>query len=298
MWGHSRLAADRLRRVTTVDFWKYEGTANDFILVETPDPGADLDPGTVAKLCDRHRGVGADGVLLVAPSSDGGQARMIVRNADGSRPEMCGNGLRCVALHVATRRADPGVLTIETDAGSRECRVDAVRSDSGDAEFYVTVDMGIIRVLDTIKVPFHEREIELVRVDAGNPHAVSFEGLGDDDVDVLGAQLQLSEPFPRGVNLERVMLNPAMPGLGLALGVTVYERGVGRTLACGTGACAVAAATIARGAAKASERIVIVLPGGPLEITIDEGGRASMRGRARRVFAGRIALAEAPWAQT
>jgi diaminopimelate epimerase len=278
--------------VTTVDFWKYEGTANDFILVETPDPVADIDPTVVAKLCDRHRGVGADGVLLVAPSNDGGQARMVVRNADGSRPEMCGNGLRCVALHVATRRADPGVLTIDTDAGARTCRVDAVRNEAGDAEFYVTVDMGVVRVLDTIKIPFHDREIELVRVDAGNPHAVSFEGLGDDDIDVLGAQLQLSEPFPKGVNLERVMMQPEIPGLGLTLGVSVYERGVGRTMACGTGACAVAAAAIARGSANFGQKIVIVLPGGPLEIIIDEGGRASMRGRARRVFAGRIALAE------
>lgn len=284
--------------VTTIDFWKYEGTANDFILVETSDPTADIDPTVVAKLCDRRRGVGADGVLLVAPASNGTGARMIVRNADGSRPEMCGNGLRCVALHVATRRADPGVLTIETDAGVRTCRVDAARSESGEAEFYVTVDMGIVRVLDTIKLPFHDRELELVRVDAGNPHAVSFEGLGDDDLDVLGAQLQLSEPFPKGVNLERVLLQPEIPGLGLTLPVTVYERGVGRTMACGTGACAVGAATIARGLAKPGDKIVIVLPGGPLEITIDEGGRASMRGRARRVFAGRIAVAEAPWAQT
>lgn len=282
--------------MTTVDFWKYEGTANDFILVETSDPNADLDPTTVAKLCDRHRGVGGDGVLLVAPSSDGGQARMVVRNADGSRPEMCGNGLRCVALHVATRRADPGVLVIETDAGTRTCRVDAVRSESGEADFYVTVDMGVVRVGETIRVPFHDRTLELVSVDAGNPHAVSFEGLGDDDLDAVGAQLQLSEPFPNGVNLERVVQQPEIPGIGLTVGASVYERGVGRTMACGTGACAVAAALIARGAAKPGQKVVVVLPGGPLEIIIDEQGRASMRGRARRVFAGRITLAEASWA--
>jgi diaminopimelate epimerase len=285
--------------VTTVDFWKYEGTANDFILVETPDTNADLDPATVAKLCDRHRGVGADGVLLVAPATvEGGQAKMVVRNADGSRPEMCGNGLRCVALHVATRRADPGVLIIETDAGARTCRVDAVRNDSGEAEFYVTVDMGVIRVGNTVTVEYRDRTIELVTVDAGNPHAVSFEGLGDDDIDALGAQLQLSPPFPSGVNLERVMMQPEIPGLGLTVGVSVYERGVGRTQACGTGACAVAAACIARGKAKPGDKIVVVLPGGPLEIIIDEHGRASMRGRARRVFAGRIAIADAAWAHT
>lgn len=285
--------------MTTVDFWKYEGTANDFILVETPDPNADLDPATVARLCDRHRGVGADGVLLVGPPShEPAQARMVVRNADGTRPEMCGNGLRCVALHVATRRADPGVLMIETDAGVRTCRVDAVRNDSGEAEFYVTVDMGVIVVGETVSVPYEGRAVELVTVDAGNPHAVAFEGVGDDDIDRLGAELQLSAPFPRGVNLERVVMQPDIPGLGLTLGVAVYERGVGRTMACGTGACAVAAACVARGKAKPGERIVVVLPGGPLEIILDEQGRASMRGRARRVFAGRIAIADAAWAHS
>jgi len=281
--------------LSTVDFWKYEGTANDFILMESDDASADLDPATVAKLCDRHRGVGADGVLLVTPGTSGGQARMIVRNADGSRPEMCGNGLRCVALHVATRRADPGVLTIETDAGPRTCRVDATRGESGEAEFYVTVDMGVIRVGEKVRIPFHDRTIELLTVDAGNPHAVAFDGLDDNDVDVLGAQLQLSEPFPQGVNLERVVMQGALPGAAMTAGVSVYERGVGRTLACGTGACAVAAAMIARGAARAGDKIVIVLPGGPLEIIIDEAGRASMRGRARRVFAGRVGLAEGAW---
>lgn len=281
--------------MSTVDFWKYEGTANDFILMESEDPNADLDPAMVAKLCDRHRGVGADGVLLVTPGTAGGQARMIVRNADGSRPEMCGNGLRCVALHVATRRADPGVLTIETDAGPRTCRVDATRGESGEAEFYVTVDMGVIKVGAKVQIPFHDRTIELLTVDAGNPHAVAFDGLDDRDVDVLGAQLQLSEPFPQGVNLERVVMQGALPGAAMTAGVSVYERGVGRTQACGTGACAVAAAMIARGAAKAGDKIVIVLPGGPLEIIIDEAGRASMRGRARRVFAGRVGLAEGAW---
>ena len=281
--------------MSTVDFWKYEGTANDFILVESDDAQADLDPATVAKLCDRHRGVGGDGVLLVTLGSGGGQARMIVRNADGSRPEMCGNGLRCVALHVATRRADPGVLTIETDAGPRTCRVDATRGENGEAEFYVTVDMGVIKVGDTVTIPFHERSVQLVTVDAGNPHAVSFDGLDDNDLDVLGAQLQLSEPFPQGVNLERVVMQGSLPGAAMTAGVSVFERGVGRTQACGTGACAVAAAMIERGLAKKGDKIVVVLPGGPLEIIIDENGRASMRGRARRVFAGRVAVAESAW---
>jgi diaminopimelate epimerase len=293
----------------TTEFWKYEGTANDFVVLESGDPDADLDPGLVAKLCDRHRGIGGDGVLLVTPASDGSDARMVVRNADGSRPEMCGNGVRCVALHVALRRARPvgsTLLTVQTDAGPRTCRIEL----DGDApEGWVTVDMGTIRVGETVTVPHprhaglegtgqdgpgrERRDVALVSVDAGNPHAVSFEGLGDDDVDTLGAALQASVWWPKGVNLERVVLQPRAPGALLAAGVTVYERGVGRTLACGTGACAVAAAIVARGLAQPGDKLAIVLPGGPLEIVLDESGRASMRGPARHVFQGHVTLPRA-----
>lgn len=285
--------------MTAVDFWKYEGTANDFILLESDDPTADLDPSAVAKLCDRHRGIGGDGVLLVTPVAGEAaklvQARMVVRNADGSRPEMCGNGLRCVAFHVATRRADPGVLTVATDAGLRTCKVEMVRGGDGELEVSVTVEMGVVKVGDTVTVPFHERSIQLVKVDAGNPHAVAFEGLPEDDLDVLGAQLQMAEPFPMGVNLERVTVQSQPAGSPLTAAVTVYERGVGRTMACGTGACAVAAALVAKGAAKPGERVVAVLPGGPLEVVVDDQGRATMRGRARRVFAGRVTLPANAW---
>ncbi|MGZ3424798.1 MAG: diaminopimelate epimerase [Polyangiales bacterium] len=272
-----------------VDFWKYEGTANDFVLLESDDPNADIDPATVAKLCDRHRGIGGDGVLLVTPAPEQGSGvvhgRMVVRNADGSRPEMCGNGLRCVALHVATRRADPGILSIMTDAGLRTCKVEM----GSEHDFWVTVEMGMVTVGETVQVPFHRETIELVKVDAGNPHAVAFD-LGDDDLDGLGAQLQMDMHFPGGVNLERVSLQSQPAGATVTAGVTVFERGVGRTMACGTGACAVAAALVARGVARRGDKTVVVLPGGPLEIVIDAEGRASMRGQARRVFAGRVTL--------
>jgi len=274
------------------NFWKYEGTANDFVVLEVDDPRADIDPAVVARLCDRHLGIGADGVLLVTPSDLGLSGRMVVRNADGSRPEMCGNGLRCVALHLATRRGDPASLEIETDAGPRTCRIDASKNAGGETDFFVTIDMGVIQVGEPLAVAFHGREVSLVPVDAGNPHAVSFEGLSEDDLDALGAQLQLSQPFPRGVNLERVVVEGG-EGSGVVASVSVYERGVGRTMACGTGACAVAAALVARGVGRVDEKLTIVLPGGPLEILLQPDGRASMRGAARRVFAGRIALPEA-----
>ena len=293
-----------------VAFWKYEGTANDFVVLEGEGQNDDLDAAEVARLCDRHRGIGADGVLIVSPptsTDSGAQARMVVRNADGSRPEMCGNGLRCVALHVATRLAEARSISVETDAGVRACRIDMLRSEDGEAEWFVTVDMGRIQVGETRGVPFDGREIAITAADAGNPHAVTFDRLEDAELDTLGARLQKNENFPRGVNLERVTFCAGVegngapkprarsPSEGVEVEVTVFERGVGRTLACGTGACAVAAVLVARGEAQVGRPITVVLPGGPLQITLDAQGRASMRGPAKRVFAGRIALDASAW---
>jgi diaminopimelate epimerase len=282
--------------VTSRRFWKYEGTANDFIIVESDDPTADLDEGTVARICDRRRGVGGDGVLLVTPGPAGTDARMVVRNADGSRPEMCGNGARCVALHVATRGSrliGEGQVILETDAGPKRCRVEPdPRSEL--RQGHVTVDMGRVTVGESIVVESHGRPVSLTRADAGNPHAVTFDPLGDDELDMLGARLQpgsaeqspLAQQFPRGVNLERARVSGE--GGVIRIHVVVYERGVGRTLACGTGACAVAAVAVARGVAKIGKEIGVALPGGILEITLDEQGRASMRGPARCVFEGTL----------
>ncbi len=265
-------------------FWKYEGTANDFLLVEAGSAVADLEPEIVAELCDRHRGVGGDGVLLVVPPlAPGAHARMIVRNADGSRPEMCGNGLRCVALHLAAR---DGVraFTVETDAGPRACEVEL--DPRAALAGWVRVDMGVVQVLSDVRVEHAGRAYDLVAADAGNPHAIAFEALTESELDALGARLQHGEPFPRGVNLERVTLE--RDDAGPLARVDVFERGVGRTLACGTGACAVAAALVARGRVPRDGEVRVRLPGGVLSIAISAEGRALMRGPARRVFDGSV----------
>ena len=267
---------------------KYEGTANDFVVLDVDDPSR-IDPELAARLCDRHRGVGADGVLFVTKGDDGADARMVVVNADGSRPEMCGNGLRCVALHVVERggapanentpglRGVPAVIevAIDTDAGRKRCLVE--RRGEGDA--LVTVDMGHIVVGDAVGLRFGDRIVSARKADAGNPHAVTFDALSDDDLDALGADLQKGPVFPSGVNLERASLQ--RDG---SIRVDVFERGVGRTMACGTGACAVAAVAVERGMAKRGAPITIALAGGALEITLDDAGVARMRGPARRVF--------------
>jgi diaminopimelate epimerase len=264
-------------------FEKYEGLGNDFVLVEAVSDAA-VTPAQALQICDRRRGVGADGVLLLMPasSSSAGAARMRVINADGSIPEMCGNGVRCVALHVARARGlRSGTVTIETDAGPRVCTLELVDASGG--EGIVTVDMGVVRVDGERSIDGDGRSVSLTLADAGNPHAVLFGRFARSDVDRLGPLIATHPSFKNGTNVE--FAQPAADG---GIDVVVWERGVGVTLACGTGACATAAVACARGIATRSAPISIRLPGGKLDVTIDDRGRAVMRGPARHVFSGRL----------
>jgi diaminopimelate epimerase len=258
-------------------FEKFEGIGNDFLVVRLEDE-ARFDPAWVPRLCDRRFGVGADGVLLVLPSREHA-ARMRVRNADGSVPEMCGNGLRCVALFEAERRGmEKGELSIETDAGVRACVVER----AGD-EADVDVDMGLVRVTGTKTLAVAGRDVELTLADAGNPHAIAYRDEPAKDLLAFGPVLTVHPSFPSGMNVELVRWKDD------ALEVSVWERGVGATLACGTGACAVAAVACARGEAKSGAKVRVRLPGGELVITHDVAtGRTRMKGPARRVFRGTI----------
>jgi diaminopimelate epimerase len=268
-----------------VRFEKYEGLGNDFIVVDAADEN-DLSPSAVSALCDRHFGVGADGVLLVLPArSPACAARMRVVNADGSVPEMCGNGLRCVALHLARRAPGAGdrahgndlELRVETDAGERACRL-----DGGGGEAKVTVDMGLVRVLGDRALTIEGRSVVVAVADAGNPHAVLFGELARSDAERLGPRIAAHADFPRGTNVEFARVGD--DGIDLV----VWERGVGVTLACGTGACATAAVACAKGLAARAQPVTVRLPGGALEVTIEESGHATMRGPARHVFSGEM----------
>jgi diaminopimelate epimerase len=254
-------------------FEKYEGLGNDFILVDVRDEH-EISPERAVQLCDRRFGVGADGVLLVLPPrAPGCEARMRVINSDGSIPEMCGNGVRCVALHVAAARGSKrGTVRVETDAGERECVLD-------DAEM-VTVDMGVTRVLGERAVEIDGRQVVLALADAGNPHAVLFGAFARGDVEHLGPRIATHPAFPRGTNVEFACV------LGDGIDLVVWERGVGVTLACGTGACATAAVACDKGLAVRGKPVVVRLPGGRLDVTIGEGGRTTMRGPAHRVYTG------------
>jgi diaminopimelate epimerase len=258
-----------------VQFFKYEGLGNDFIVVEAADEGW-VSPEKARGLCDRHFGIGADGVLLVLPPRDGSDARMRVINADGSVPENCGNGIRCVALHVARGRGIArGVVRIDTDAGASACTID---DESGDG--IVTVDMGVMKVFGDRTLDVGGKLVTFTPADAGNPHAILFGAFARGDVDTLGPRIATHPEFSRGTNVEFTRV------AGDAIDLVVWERGVGVTMACGTGACATAAVACAKGLVPRGSPVAIHLPGGRLDVTIDAANRASMRGPARRVFSG------------
>lgn len=248
-------------------FEKWQGLGNDFIVTERT-----VTAEQATALCDRRLGIGGDGVLVVHRA----EPRMIVFNADGSRPEMCGNGVRCVAGWLADRGADPQVV-VHTDAGPRTCAI--TRAASG---YDVRVHMGAARVTGELEHAGHR----FILVDVGNPHAVCFDALTPGERTELGPAVE--SLVPGGVNVELVTARPSG-----GFDVHVFERGVGWTQACGTGACAVVAAAIHDARAKPSTLVAVHLPGGPLHIEID-GDAVHMRGPAQQTFTGETNLLEPP----
>jgi diaminopimelate epimerase len=257
-------------------FQKYEGLGNDFLVVD----GTAVTEAEARLLCDRHFGVGGDGVLIVGPPrTPGARASMQVINADGSRPEMCGNGLRCVALHLAIGDGlDETRYVLDTDAGTREALV--VRSGERGV---VTLDMGNGELGEDHRESHAGQSYKFLRVSMGNPHAIVFDASFDERaMDEIGPRV--SAASPQGSNVESVVARGPR-----AFDVIVWERGVGRTLACGTGAAAVAVALATSGRAPYGEPLEVRLPGGPLELVVSEGSlRVSLKGPARRVFSGEV----------
>lgn len=259
-------------------FHKYEGLGNDFVVVET-ERDSDVPVALARELCDRRLGIGADGVLLVLPpESAGADGRMVVINADGSIPEMCGNGLRCVALHVARKRGvATGDLRFDTGAGVKPC---TVVSEAG----LVTVDMGVVRFVEDVKIDLDGDVWDFALGDAGNPHAITRREATRDVIDRVGPRVATHARFPNGTNVEFITMRSPTE-----IDVIVWERGVGITQACGTGACATVAVAVAKGWAAKNTDVDVRLLGGVLRIRLDDRGHAIMRGPARHVFTGAIA---------
>lgn len=270
-------------------FSKYEGLGNDFIVVDEA-VAQGLGPEQAKALCDRHFGIGADGVLLTGLRA--GRPFMHVINADGSEPEMCGNGLRCVALYLVQRNlVTVPEFEVDTDAGVHavsvkvageggEVRV-AMRPASLDAREVMASGQG-----ELIDQPFEVDglTLKLSAVSMGNPHAVIFDDVGA-RAEVLGPRIERDSRFRAGANVGFATLRSPE-----SLDLRVWERGCGFTLACGTGACAAAVAAVETGRAERGRPLTVTLPGGPLSIQVGErGSPVLMTGPARHVFDGQVA---------
>ena len=266
-----------------IRFTKMHGIGNDYIyFTSMPCSEAQL-PELSRRLSLRHCGIGGDGIILVLPS-EVADFRMRIFNADGSEARMCGNGSRCVGKLVydsgLTRKTD---VTLETLAGIKTLRLHP--GADGRIET-VTVDMGLPVVSAPLKLQTSRGDVEVIPVDMGNPHAVVFIDCDPDDFDVhgLGRELEMHPVWPDRANIEFARV--IGPG---RIKMRVWERGSGETMACGTGACALCAAAFASG--RSGRRNTILLPGGPLDISIDpDSGHAVMTGGATTVFTGTIQI--------
>jgi len=257
----------------TLRFAKYHGLGNDFVLVAGPL----MDPGRARRLCDRHRGVGADGVVTILPArSPGAAATMHIYNPDGSVAEMCGNAIRCLAVHLAATRGAPDAIVVDTGAGPKRCALHRAASGAVEA---VSVEMGPARIEGEQDFEAGGERLHGVRVNMGNPHVVLFDTPTRERAAAIGPRLEAS--VAGGVNVGFARPGPA------GIDLVVWERGAGLTDACGTGACAAAVAAVRAGAAVAGTAIEVRLPGGALLVTVaaDLVG-VTMRGPATHVFDG------------
>jgi diaminopimelate epimerase len=263
---------------------KLHGTGNDF-LVNVAVDGSSAPGAAVARaLCDRHRGVGADGLITLLPGGDGADCTMELRNADGRVAEMSGNGMRCLAW-VAVREglAHDDQLIVDTGGGRRSVKLWMVDGELRGA----SVDMGAVTFepasipLDApsafdLEATFHGVTYRGDAAGVGNPHFV----LLVDDVQAArvtqhGPRLEVDERFPNHTNVEFVSANT----LG-GIDMRVWERGVGETLSCGTGACAAAAVAHRRGLAE--ESVFVHVPGG--ELIVGLGDTVQLGGEVQHVF--------------
>ena len=275
-----------------IAFTKMHGLGNDFILVDNKllPPGTDF-ASMSKKLCDRHFGIGGDGLILVNPDNPSSDTDLTWRifNSDGTEPQMCGNGIRCFARYVY----DKGLInkkefSVSTLAG----KIKPVIETGG----MVTVDMGEPE-LDPVKVPVNIKAKKVIDlpitveganfkincISMGNPHCVIFI---HDDIDILkfGPILEVHEIFPEKTNVEFVKVLSREH-----IKVNVWERGCGITLACGTGACACTVASVLNDLTE--RNINVTLPGGDLRISYDENSNhIFMTGPAEYAFDGEFFL--------
>jgi len=282
-----------------MNFTKMQGAGNDFVIVETSDMKRDWSPLAIA-MCDRHFGIGADGLILIMPS-DKADFMMRIFDADGSEAEACGNGIRCLAKYVFDRgliSPETDGIQVETIAGIREIRIDRKdgkiikiqagmgRPEFGAGDIPVAIEKeerGVVYIKSMIGYPVSVdgKDLLLNCVSMGNPHAIYFstQPVSNFPLSQIGPKVEYLTIFPNRVNFEvaRVLSRQQIE-------VRVWERGVGETLACGSGACAVAVAAQLYG--YTGRTVDIKLPGGILQVEWDGSGETLLSGPAEEVFHG------------
>jgi diaminopimelate epimerase len=267
----------------TFPWLKGHGTENDFVLLPDHDGTihGGLDGAFVAALCDRRRGIGADGVIRVIRSEaldveTDAEWFMDYRNADGSLSEMCGNGVRVFALHLVQEGLvdKDKAIVIGTRDGIKAVTV------HGDT---ISVDMGEPAVLGTTKVEVEERVWEARHIETGNPHAVAFVDRLSDAGPLTDEPAYDPQVYPEGVNVEFVVRES-----GRHVAMRVHERGSGETRSCGTGGCAAAVASALADSAPKPATYRVDVPGGTVRVTWTEDNRMILAGPAQIVARGEM----------
>lgn len=276
-----------------IEFTKYHGLGNDFILIDNRHSSEPVITAEQAvEMCDRHFGIGADGVIFALPAQNGTDYTMRIFNSDGSEPEMCGNGIRCLAKFIADLEGSDAKTEYRIHTGAGVI-ITELRSDG-----QVKVDMGVPRLLaaeipttlaapdaKVIDVPIEvaDKSWSVTCVSMGNPHCITFvEDVSAIALETVGPQFEHHQAFPQRTNTEFIQIIRRD-----YVKMRVWERGAGVTLACGTGACAAVVAGVLTG--KCDRATSVELPGGVLEIEWAEvSGRIYMTGPAQQVFTGLI----------
>jgi diaminopimelate epimerase len=281
-------------------FSKYHGLGNDFVLVDNrqyPEPL--LGPEEAARWCDRHFGIGADGVIFVLPGQGGTDYTMRIYNSDGSEPEMCGNGIRCLAKFLAALETADG-LAPQAPHTYRIHTLAGVIAPTLQPDGQVTVDMGLPHLLaqeipttlaaadeNVVALPLTvaDQAWAVTCVSMGNPHCITFvEDVAAIALESVGPQFEHHPAFPQRINTEFIQV--VRPDY---LKMRVWERGAGITLACGTGACASLVAGVLNGVC--DRAATVELPGGPLHIEWSAtDDRVYMTGPAELVFTGDLSI--------
>jgi diaminopimelate epimerase len=257
-----------------VRFAKWQGLGNDYLIVETAGWPVALTPARARLLCDRNFGVGGDGILEL--TFEDGVPRMTVWNADGSRAENCGNGIRMVARHLGAAGrlpADGRILTGDGPVTVRPAGRDRVEVRMGRARFPAGEARERLRLAGG--------DVELAEVSMGNPHAIVEHPEPADVVRSLGPAIETAPRFPERTNVEFVRAEGPSE-----ITMRVWERGVGETLACGTGACAAAVAAVRLGGLRSP--VTVHLAGGDLEVAVDDDLEVTMTGPALEVYRGEL----------